>query len=51
MDFNGYVMLETYNTGLDDFGPRRGIFQDVCPDGFDFVRRGLDFLRGRFGAE
>lgn len=39
------LMLETYNTGPSGFGLSRGIFQNVCPDGDDFVRRGLAFLR------
>lgn len=45
--FNGYLILETYNTSLGDFAFRRGIFQDLCPDGRAFVRRGLEFLRSQ----
>lgn len=40
-----YVAFEGYNTGLGDFGHRRGIYQNVCPDGDAFVRRGLEFIR------
>jgi D-psicose/D-tagatose/L-ribulose 3-epimerase len=40
-----FIEFESYNTGLGDFGWRRGMFQDQCPDGDDFVRRGLDFVR------
>jgi len=46
MDFDGYVGLETYNSSLGDFAWERGMFHDVCPDGRDFVERGLRFLRG-----
>jgi D-psicose/D-tagatose/L-ribulose 3-epimerase len=44
--FDGTVGLESYNTGLGDFGFERGIFQDICPDGRAFVEQGLTFLRG-----
>jgi D-psicose/D-tagatose/L-ribulose 3-epimerase len=43
--FPGYVLLESYNTRLNDFAWRRGLFQDLCPDGDAFVRQGLSFLR------
>lgn len=43
-NFQGYIVLETYNTGLKEFAFSRGLFQDVCPDGDDFVRKSLDFL-------
>ena len=45
-----YVILECYNTALGDFAFRRGLFRDLCPDGDDFVRRGVAFLRGRIAA-
>ena len=38
------LMLETYNTA-GDLGFERGIFQNLCPDPVDFVRRGLEFLK------
>ena len=40
-----YVGFEGYNTGLGDFGWRRGIFQNVCPDGDAFVRQAIAFTR------
>lgn len=42
-----YLGLEGYNTGpgTGDFGWRRGMFQNVCPDGDAFVREGVAFLR------
>jgi D-psicose/D-tagatose/L-ribulose 3-epimerase len=40
-----YVGFEGYNTGLGDFGFRRGIFQNVCPDGDAFVRQAVAFVR------
>jgi len=39
------IMLETYNTGPGGFGFSRGIFQNLCPSGDDFVKRGIAFLR------
>lgn len=41
---DAWVILETYNTRLGDFGHSRGVFQDLCPDGDAFARRGLAFL-------
>jgi D-psicose/D-tagatose/L-ribulose 3-epimerase len=43
--FDGYLLLEAYNSSLDDFAWRRGMFHNVCPDGEQFVREGLAFLR------
>ena len=45
IDFNGYIGLEGYNTALGDFAYRRGLFQNICPDGRAFVEEGLAFLR------
>ncbi len=42
-----YIGLEGYNTALNDFGWRRGIFQNICPDGDAFVRAGVSFLRAQ----
>lgn len=39
------LMLETYNTGPGGFGFSRGIFQNLCPDPEEFVRKGLAFLK------
>jgi D-psicose/D-tagatose/L-ribulose 3-epimerase len=44
-----YVGFESYNTGLGDFGWRRGMFQDVCPDGDAFVREAVAFARKHLG--
>ena len=43
--FDGYVLLEAYNSTLGDFAFRRGMFHDVCPDGEEFARTGLAFVR------
>jgi len=45
INFDGYLLLETYNTGIGDFAYRRGIFQNLCPDGREFAQTGLTFLR------
>jgi D-psicose/D-tagatose/L-ribulose 3-epimerase len=39
------LMLETYNTGPDNLGFSRGIFQNLCPDAKAFVRQGVAFLK------
>lgn len=44
-----FVEFESYNTSLGDFGWKRGMFQDQCPDGDDFIRRGLEFVRPLVG--
>jgi len=43
--FDGHIALETYNTSLRGFALSRGVFRDLCPDGDEFVRRGLRFIR------
>jgi len=43
--FDGYVLMEAYNSGQGDFAVRRGMFQNVCPDGEAFVQMGLPFLK------
>lgn len=48
--FDGYVLLETYNSSLSDFAYTRGMFHDVCPDGAEFVAEGLRFLKQGFAA-
>jgi len=45
VDFDGYIGLEGYNSGLGDFAYRRGMFHNVCPDGVAFVQQGIGFLR------
>ena len=44
IDFDGYILMEAYNSGTGDFAVRRGMFHDVCPDGEAFVQMGLRFL-------
>ena len=39
------ILLETYNTGKQGFGYKRGIFKDSCPDANIFVKNGLEFLK------
>ncbi len=46
--FDGYVLMETYNSSLGDFAPTRGMFHDVCPDGAAFIKAGLAFLKQGF---
>lgn len=48
--FDGYLILETYNTSLGDFAVRRGIFHDLCPDGAAFTRAGFAFIRAQLAA-
>lgn len=43
--FDGYVIMEAYNSSIPDFAYQRAMFHDVCPDGAAFVRQGLSFLR------
>ncbi len=43
--FDGCISMESYNSSLGDFACRRGMFHNVCPNGDEFVRRGLAFLR------
>lgn len=43
--FDGYIVMEAYNSGQGDFAIRRGMFHNVCPDGAMFVRTGLSFLK------
>jgi D-psicose/D-tagatose/L-ribulose 3-epimerase len=43
--FDGFVLLEAYNSSLGDFAFRRGMFHDVCPHGEAFARQGLAFMR------
>jgi D-psicose/D-tagatose/L-ribulose 3-epimerase len=42
---NARIMMETYHTGREGFGYKRGIFKDVCPDTKVFVKEGLAFLK------
>jgi D-psicose/D-tagatose/L-ribulose 3-epimerase len=44
IDFDGFILMEAYNSGAGDFAVRRGMFHNVCPDGEAFVQMGLRFL-------
>lgn len=43
--FDGMILFETYNSSIGTFAYDRGMFHDVCPDGAEFVRRSLAFVR------
>ena len=43
--FSGYIGLEGYNSSIGDFAMERGMFHNVCPDGPEFIREGIGFLR------
>ena len=45
LSFDGYMMLESYNSSIDDFAYTRGMFHNVCPDADAFVTEGLQFLK------
>ncbi len=45
MAFDGYVIMETYNSAIPGFAWQRGMFHDVCPDPQAYIRQGLKFLR------
>jgi len=48
--FDGYVLLESYNSSLGNFAHSRGMFHNVCPSGAAFVSEGLQFLKSGFSA-
>ena len=43
--FDGYVIMEAYNSSIPDFAFQRAMFHNVCADGSAFVRQGLAFLK------
>jgi D-psicose/D-tagatose/L-ribulose 3-epimerase len=45
MAFDGYVIMEAYNSSLPGFAWQRGMFHNVCPDARTFVRQGMQFLK------
>lgn len=49
--FDGYVLLESYNSAQGDFAQRRGLFHDVCPDPAAFVQQGFAFIRGQLAVK
>jgi D-psicose/D-tagatose/L-ribulose 3-epimerase len=44
-DFNGYMIMEAYNSSIPGFAWQRTMFHNVCPDARAFVRQGLEFLK------
>lgn len=52
--FDGPLVMEAYNSSIGatpgDFAYSRGMFHNVCPDGAEFVRTGLEFLRGQVAS-
>ncbi|MEK6248431.1 MAG: sugar phosphate isomerase/epimerase [Planctomycetales bacterium] len=46
INFDGFVMLEAYNSSIGDFAFHRGMFHNVCPEAKPFIRQGFEFLRG-----
>ena len=49
-DFDGYVIMESYNSSIPGFAWQRGMFHNVCPDPRAFIRQGLQFLKQGFCA-
>jgi D-psicose/D-tagatose/L-ribulose 3-epimerase len=45
INFQGYILFESYNSSIGDFAYHRGMFHNVCPDGVAFVREALAFVR------
>lgn len=43
--FDGYIAMESYTSGPEQMAPRRGLYNDICPDGDAFVRQGLAFIK------
>lgn len=48
--FDGPLVMEAYNSAIDDFAYSRAMFHNVCPDGAAFVRTGLAFLRDQVAS-
>jgi D-psicose/D-tagatose/L-ribulose 3-epimerase len=45
IDFDGFVLMEAYNSSIPNFAWQRGMFHNVCPDANAFVQQGLEFLK------
>ena len=43
--FDGYLIMETYNSSVGDMAYERAMFHDVCPDADAFIQKGLAFLK------
>ena len=46
-EFDGYVIMESYNSSIPGFAESHGMFHNVCTDGDRFVREGLRFLMAK----
>ncbi len=44
MNFDGYMIMEAYNSSIPGFAWQRGMFHNVCPDAQAYIRQGLRFL-------
>jgi D-psicose/D-tagatose/L-ribulose 3-epimerase len=45
INFQGYILFESYNSNIGDFAYQRGMFHNVCPDGVAFVREALAYVQ------
>ena len=43
--FDGYVIMESYNSSIPGFAWQRTMFHNICPDAGTFVQQGLQFLK------
>jgi D-psicose/D-tagatose/L-ribulose 3-epimerase len=43
--FEGYIVMEAYNSSIPGFAWQRTMFHNVCPDANAFVTQGLRFLK------
>ncbi len=45
--FESYMLFESYNSSINDgtFAFGRGMFHNVCANGAEFVREGIDFIK------
>jgi D-psicose/D-tagatose/L-ribulose 3-epimerase len=51
IEFQGYIVFESYNSSIGDFAYQRGMFHDVCPDEIAFVQDALQFVRAGLGFQ
>jgi D-psicose/D-tagatose/L-ribulose 3-epimerase len=45
LSFDGYIVMEAYNSSIPGFAHQRTMFHNVCPDAEAFIRHGLCFLK------
>ncbi len=45
IEFDGYIIMEAYNSSIPGFAWQRAMFHNVCPDAAAFIRQGLAFLK------